>query len=371
MPRTPFLPALAGVAVLGLAMVVAGSTSATAAQTATTISGPVGLGTAATFGVLGGAAVTNTGPSVIGGDLGVSPGTSITGFPPGIASVPQTAVVSAQAQADTGTAYDVAASLSPTTSGLTDLVGLTLVPGVYSGGDLSLSGTLTLAGSASSVWVFQAASTLITSSASSILMTGGASSCNVFWQVGSSATLGTASTMVGTVMAMASITSATGTTVQGRLLARTGAVTLDDTTIIQPAGCTTAAGTVATSPTITSTTVPGATVGAPFAFRLAAVGTGPTTFAVAGGVLPTGVSLNSATGAITGTPMTAGVFTSTVTAANGVAPAASMTVQITVTALLAETGTTTPAAAPFALASVLAGFVLVLLPRSRRRATRH
>lgn len=360
--------ALGGVAaVLGLGLVLGTPNSASAV---TSIDGPVGLGTAAAFGVLGASEVTNTGPSSIAGDLGVSPDTSITGFPPGtFGGTLHADLVAAQAQADTTTAYDVAASLSPTSTGLTDLVGLNLAPGVYSGGALTLSGTLQLTGSATSVWVFQAASSLITSSGSTIVMSGGASGCNVFWKVGSSATLGTSSTLYGTVMALASISSGTSTTVNGRLLARTGAVTLDDTTVNLPTGCA-SAGTVNSSPTITSGTPPAAPLDTPYSFALSATGSGITSFQITGGALPPGLSLDSATGLITGTPTRAGTFSVTVTADNGIGPAASASYQILVGALLAATGTTTTTVAPLALGAVLLGSVLAA-SRLRRGSPRH
>ncbi len=224
-PRPVFFrPALIALTGIGLAAsLVAVTTSA--ASAATVIDGPVDLGTAATYGVLGASAVTNTGPTVVNGELGVSPGTSITGFgaaPNGVVTgtVHQTDAAAAQAQQDTTTAYDVAASLTPTRTGLTELNGLSLTPGVYSGGALQLAdtGALTLAGSAESVWVFQAASTLTIGSGTRITITGGASSCNVFWQVGSSATIGTGAQFQGTVLAQQSVTATTGATVQGRLL---------------------------------------------------------------------------------------------------------------------------------------------------------
>jgi hypothetical protein len=246
-----------------------------------------------------------------------------------------------------------------------------LTPGVYSGGALTLSGDVTLDGSASSVWVFQAATTLVTSSGSEVKLTGGASSCNVFWQVATSATLGTSSTMVGTVMALASISSGTGTTVSGRLLARTGAVTLDDTSLTLPSGCTAPDGTVTSSPTITSGTPTDATLGTPYSFTLAARGTGITTFQVTGGALPTGLSLDSTSGMITGTPTRAGTFTATVTADNGVGPAASASYSIVVRALLAATGSTGTTAAPFALGGVVVGLCLLLSRRRPGRSPRH
>lgn len=370
-PRTRRGPGLFALAAVTSAVAVGlALTTSSPASAATTIDGPVGLGTAASFGVLGASAVTNTGPSSIDGDLGVSPDTSITGFPPGtFGGTLHADVVAAQAQADTGTAYDVAASLSPTSTGLTDLVGMNLGPGVYSGGALTLSGTLQLTGSATSVWVFQAASSLITSSGSNIVMSGGASGCNVFWKVGSSATLGTGSTLYGTVMSLASISSGTGTTVNGRLLARTGAVTLDDTTVNLPTGCA-AAGTVTASPTITSGTPATVPLDAPYSFAVTATGTGVMAFQVTGGGLPPGLTLDSATGLISGTATQAGTFAVTVTADNGIGPAASADYQLVVAAVLAATGTTSTAVAPLALGAVLLGIVLVA-SRLRRGSPRH
>jgi len=313
---------------LGAALVPAGAATAD-----TTIDGPVDLGTATPYGVLGASTVTNTGTSVIGGDLGLSPGTSITGFPPGVVlgTVHPTDPVAAQAQSDLTTAYNVAASLTPSTTGLSDLVGLSLIPGVYSGSTLSLSGDLTLAGTATSVWVFQAASTLVTGSASRIILTGGATACNVFWQVGSSATLGTASEFAGTIMANQSITATTSATVTGRLLADNGAVTLDSNVITAPTGCA-PAGTVSTSPTFTSS-APTATgvVGTPYTSGVTTTASPTATYTVTGS-LPAGLTLNPTTGAITGTPTTPGTFTFTVVASNGVTPDASATYSIVVAA---------------------------------------
>ncbi|VVJ21795.1 Uncharacterised protein [Amycolatopsis camponoti] len=252
------LCATASTLVLGLAI---GVPQAVAAEA------PVGLGTAGSYSVLGGQAVTNTGPSTLAGDLGVSPGTAITGFPPGTAAGATHAgdAVSGQAQSDLVVAYDDAAGRAPTANVAGDLVGQTLVGGVYkSTGPLALSGTLTLDGQGTSgtVWIFQVASTLITASSSRVALINGAQACNVFWQVGSSATLGTNSDFVGTIMALTSITVTTGTTVAGRALARNGQVSLDDNTFTTP-GCapnpTTTPGTTGTttpSPTTDTTTPP-------------------------------------------------------------------------------------------------------------------
>lgn len=205
---------------------------------------PVGLGTATSFAVLAGSTVTNTGPSVISGSLGVDPGTSVVGFPPGVVdngSIHATDAAAAQAQADTTTAYNDAAGRGPAAAITSDLGGQTLVAGVYSGPTLALTGTPTLnaEGDPNAVFVLQTSSTLITASSSVVALSNGASACNVFWQVGSSATLGTGSTMVGTVLALTSITAQTNAGVTGRLMARNDAVTLDTNVISVPSCATT------------------------------------------------------------------------------------------------------------------------------------
>jgi hypothetical protein len=338
----------------GLGLIIAAGMlwPAGAAQAALTIDGPVDLGTSAPFGILGASTVTNTGPSVVNGDVGVSPGTSITGFggtPDGTftGALHQTDATAAGAQNDVTTAYNAAASLTPTTSGLAELDGLSLTPGVYAGGALSLAdnGVLTLAGSASSVWVFQASSTLILGSASRIVVTGGANSCNVFWNVGSSATLGTTSQFVGTILAKESITANTGATIAGRLFANTAAVTLDTNVVTVPTDCA-AAGTVDTtdSPAFTSGTPPTATVGTPYTFTVTTTGTPAPTYTVSEGDLPAGLTLDGVTGEITGTPTTTGSTTFTITATNGNAP--SVSAQYEVTTEAAAVTPPVPSAAP-------------------------
>ena len=218
---------------------------------------PVGLGTVGTYSVLGGQAVSNTGPSILGGNLGVSPGTSTTGFPPGIYGGTRHAAdaQAAQAQSDLLIAYDDAAGRAPTAGVAGDLVGRTLTAGVYnSSGPLALSGTLTLDGQGdpNAVFIFQIASTLITASASSVTVLNGAQACHVYWQVGTSATLGTTSSFKGTIMALTSIAVTTGTVVEGRALARNGEVTLNNNVFTMP-GCNTG---TETPPTTAPTTAP-------------------------------------------------------------------------------------------------------------------
>nr|ALG05172.1 ice-binding protein [bacterium] len=349
-----------------------GLSSASPAVAATTISGPVNLGTAAPFAVLAGSTVTNTGTSVLTGNVGISPGTAVTGFPPGVlnGTISSADTVADKAKSDLTTAYNVAASLTPKTSGLTDLVGKSLVPGVYSGGALSLSGTLTLTGSANSVWVFQAASTLITGSASNIIINGGASACNVFWKVGTSATLGSGSNFTGTILANKSITANTTASITGRLLARTGAVTLDTNTISKPTNCVALSGAVATSPTITSGTPPTPHLDTEYSFRVIATGTPAPTFSVSAGTLPPGLSLNASTGVISGTPTKSGTYNFTITARNGTAPSSSRSYSLTVSASLALTGVDPGPSLTLGGSLIAAGLALYLLRRRRTPAHR-
>jgi hypothetical protein len=198
---------------------------------------PVDLGTAASFAVLAGAGVTNTGPTVITGDLGTSPSPAVTGFPPGTVhgAIHKADAVALQAQQDLTTAYNDAAGRTPVTTIATELGGKTLKPGVYNSASTTfqITGTLTLdaQGDPNSVFIFQMGSTLITASGSKVSFLGGAQACNVFWQVGSSATLGTNSNFTGNILALTSIQVQTGVTMDGRVLARNASVTLDDDVI--------------------------------------------------------------------------------------------------------------------------------------------
>jgi hypothetical protein len=238
----------AGYALLALGPVAAAGAIALiiTSQAAVAATAPVGLGTADSFAVLAGTTVTNTGPSTVSGDLGVSPGTAVTGFPPGIVSngtIHSADGVAAGAQSDLTTAYNDAAGRSPTANVPAFIgAGQTLAPGVYkASSSLDVGGSLTLdaGGDPNAVFIFQAPSTLVTDSASSVILTNGAQACNVFWQVGSSATLGTNSAFTGSILALTSISVNTGDTIAGRALARNGAVTLDDDSITAPACSTT------------------------------------------------------------------------------------------------------------------------------------
>ncbi|WP_062137831.1 ice-binding family protein [Demequina aestuarii] len=387
--RTPLLAA----AVLGLAATLLLGTGGPASA-ATVLDGPVNLGTAATYGVLATSEITNTGPSVVNGDLGLSPGTAITGFegaPDGVVNgtVHQTDAEAAQAQDDATTAYTIAASLSPTQTGVGELNGLSLTPGVYTGGELALAGAgiLTLEGAADSVWVFQASSTLTIGGASQIVITGGANACNVFWQVGSSATIEGAAAFQGTILAAASVTAVTGASVEGRLIALDGAVTLDTNDITAPTGCP-APGTVSEvfAPTITSGAPTDATAGTPYEFTVTAEGTPTPTFTLTG-ELPAGLTFDEDTGVISGTPTSPGTTTFTVTAANGTTPDESATYTITVEAPapegavaaaaasdagvvegaeLAATGPVTPGLVPVAIALITGGVALAVISERRR-----
>ncbi len=198
-----------------------------------------GLGSAASYTVLAGSAITNTGATNITGDVGVSPGTAITGLPvsqPTGGTIHAGDAVAAQAKADLATAYASLAGMpcTVTMSGV-DLGGQTLGPGVYCfASSAGLTGTLNLDahGDANAVFVFQIGSTLTTAGGSSVILSNGAQIGNVWWQIGSSATLGIASAMQGSLLAHTSITLTTGASVEGRALASGGAVTMDTNSLV-------------------------------------------------------------------------------------------------------------------------------------------
>jgi hypothetical protein len=240
------------------------------ATTAGAAQATVGLGTASSFAVLAGSGITNTGATTITGDVGTFPTPAETGF----GSITLKGVndagnsVTQGAKHDLVTAYNDATGRKPVSTIPTELGGSTLSGGVYdsAAGTFGITGTLTLngKGDATTVFIFDAASTFITASSSKIVLENGAQACNVFWVVGSSETLGTNSSLVGTTLALTSITLDTGARVSGRELARNGAVTMDANTITVPicsasAPTTTAPATTTTTVKPTTTTTPATT----------------------------------------------------------------------------------------------------------------
>jgi hypothetical protein len=328
-PRSAY-DRLSSVLVVGMAatvLVLVGAAFAPAASAAQTVQ----LGTAAPFAVLAGTAVTDVPTSSITGDVGLSPaaGTNYSGLtqaqvtgtiystngtgPAGNVDDP---ALLTTAQNDLTTAYVEAAGQPPTTTftaGDNQLGGQTLTPGVYAFGhaataNITAASPLTLngEGDTNAVFVFQASSDLVTASNSVVQLENGAQACNVFWQVGSSATLDSGSTFVGTIMALTSDTLDTGATVQGRVLARNGAVTLDANTITTPSTCnTTTSTTTTTSPTATTTAPTGATGSTAGTSSTAGAGGTGSTAGSTGGVVTTG-STTSGGEAATGTGSAAG-----------------------------------------------------------------
>jgi hypothetical protein len=345
------------VTTVAIAFVIAiGAIAGTAANAA--IVPTVGLGTAANFSVLAYSKVENTGPTTINRDVGIHPGalTAVTGFPPGIVagSIHAADAIALQAKNDLGTAYTDAANRSFTTQGA--LGGVTLVGGVYRLGSLTtdLTGDLTLngEGNPNSVWIFQSPSTLITASASRVLLINGASPCNVFWQVSSSATLGTGSFFVGTILAHTSITVTTGVTVDGRTLADTAAVTLDTDTFFS-SSCNT----LPVPPTRPPfTIVPGATA-TPVPSPMTTFTPAP---AVTATVAPTATPIATAASSVT--PTTAPTA-APIAAVPTAAPAA-----VAGTQGLPSTSTNDPAGPLTMLGVALTGIGILLL---RGRPSRH
>ena len=279
---------------------------------------PVPLGTAGSFAVLAGAGVTSTGNTVVNGNLGTSPTLSVTGFGPGIvingAMYKGVGTLAGTAQNDLTTAYVNAAGRAcpgPPLPG--DIGGTVIFPGVYcSASSVGITGTVTLNGNGNpnAVFIFQMGSTLTTAANNSnVNLIGGAQASNVFWQVGSSATLGTSTIFNGTIMAQASVSVNTGAVLNGRALARTGAVTLQGNAMTVPAAPPAGGG---PGPLSVTCSFPSGQVGVAYSSFLVATGGTPAyTYSIAGGSLPTGLTLNPSTGAIAGTPTAAGTFSDT------------------------------------------------------------
>jgi hypothetical protein len=225
-----------------LALVCATTTLVVVARPpgASAVTQPVPLGTAASYAVLAGTTVTNTGLTTVNGDLGVSPGTAVTGFPPGQlnGTLHSNDGPAMQAHSDLVIAYDDAVARTTTDTVAGELGGTTRTAGVYGSvsGTFNIAGTVTLdaQGDPNAVFIFKAVSTVITAASSAVDLVNGAQSCNVFWQVGSSATLGANSTLRGSLLAFTSITVGAGLLVDGRAMAINGAVTMDTDTITRP-----------------------------------------------------------------------------------------------------------------------------------------
>ena len=283
------------------------------------------LGAAQSFAVLAATTVTSTGPSSMTGDVGVSPGSAVTGFPPATfvsGSIHSADAAAAAAQTSALNAYNNLTGQACTTD-LTgqDLGGKTLTAGVYCfASSAGLTGILTLdaQNNANAVFIFKMGSTITTASASSVVMINGGSLCNVFWQVGSSATLGTTTSFAGNILALTSITMTTGVSLAGRAIALNGAVTMDTNAVT----ATCLAGPpppVCPAIALAPATLPGGTVGAAYSQTIVGSGgTAPYTFAVTAGAIPAGLSLTAA-GVLAGTPTAAGApsFTIRGTDANG------------------------------------------------------
>jgi len=294
--RSTYSGTRVGLGALGvgaLAFITLVAFSSDTALAATTLN----LGSAASYAVVAGSTITNTGASVITGSVGLFPGTVISGFPPGTVSGATNAAnaASLSAQSASTAAYLVAAGDTPTASVAGGILGgTTLTPGVYHAPTMSLTGALTLngGGDSSAVFIIQSDSTLITASNSSVVLEGHAQACNVFWQVGSSATLGTATTFMGTILALTSVALNTGASVVGRVMAQTGAVTLDDNAITLPSigtvCATPPATTTTTVPATTTTTVPATTTTTIPATTTTTVPATTATTKVAGTILPVG-----------------------------------------------------------------------------------
>ena len=342
---------LAVVALVGLAAVMRGDATSG-------IGTAPSLGVADSFGVLGASGVSNTGPSTVVGDLGVSPGTAVVGFPPGIVvgAIHVADAVAAQAQADAATAYTNLAGQA-CDSDLTgqDLGGLTLVAGVYCFDTSAfLTGILTLdaEGDPEAVFVFQIGSTLITAPGSSVLLINDGQDCNVFWQVGSSATLDTTTSFIGNILALASITLNTGTLLSGRAIASTEAVTMDSSAVVRSqcadAPTVTATGTWTNTATSTATNTPTSSptqtppssptpspTGSPIATGTSASTPSPTSS-------PAATGTSASTPSPTASPATTGTSSTTPTATTMSSATRTSTPSRTPTSTRTQTPTRTP-----------------------------
>ena len=229
----------------------------------------VDVGTASSFALLAGTGISNTGSSVITGNIGSFSTTTITGFPPGVLTAGSINhagdSVTQGAKTDLTTAFGDAAGRTPVTTVATELGSTTKNAGVYNSlsGTFGITGALTLdaQNDPSAVFIFKTASTLVTAAGSTVVLTGGAQACNVFWEIGSSATLGANSILKGSMLVFTSATLTTGAAVEGRILARNGAVTLDTNIVTTPTCAATPTPTPSptATPSSSSTATPTAT----------------------------------------------------------------------------------------------------------------
>lgn len=320
--------------------------------------GPIEFGTAGAYSVLAGSGVSNTGSSVLGGSLGSSPTGTLSGFPPGLVGGATHAAdpEALQAKADLTAAYNDAASRGPATPLVTELGGRTLLPGTYSGATFGITGTLTLdaLGDPDAVFVLQTPSTLITATDSAVVLAGEADPCNVYWQSAESVTLGTGTDFVGTVLAEVSITATTGASVQGRLLARTGAVTLDTNAISLP----TCDAVPTTTTTTTTTEAPTSTTEAPASTTSTTEAPSTTTTEAL-----TQITVGQAGPTVPDTTSTTLVLAST----SSVPETVTTTPDIT-TGTLARTGTDTGRTVAIGVLSIVLGGLLLSASRRQARA---
>jgi hypothetical protein len=312
---------VASVAAIGLLIALPGN-----AQAAAT---PIPLGNADPFVVLAGQTITNTGTTTINGDIGISPGSSLTGGPPlmvlhGTSHVADPVALGAQAAL--GTAFDNAAGQTPATAIPSELGGSTLVPGIYSSGVFTITNTLTLdaGNNPNAVFVFQSAATLNAAAGSRVNLINGASPCNVFWLVRSSATLETTANFSGNILALTDVHLRTGATVQGRALARNGEITLDANTITRPAcGATPTPPVIAAPGAPTGVTVTPGNGQAVVSWTPSVSGGAATSFTVTAS--PGGMSVTTTGTTATVTGLTNGTsYTFTVTATNSAGTAVSV-----------------------------------------------
>ena len=320
-------------------LAMAAGLTAAALLSSTTPASAQSLGAAATSAVQASAGVTAAGGggTSVNGNVGSSPSASITGFPPAVVVPPfilhlnDGFAVAAQASVDS--LFVSLTSGACATNPVTQMNGVTFAPGIHCFGaatpaDLASGGTVTLNGAG--VYIFRVGSALTANVGSNVVLTGGADACNVFWQVGSSATLNGVS-FPGNVVSQASVTLGTGAALTGRALARTGSVSLSGTNTV--GGCS-AAPPPCPAITLSPATLPNGVIAVPFSQTITASGgVAPYTFTVTAGSLPPGPLTLTAAGVLSGTPTTAGSFTFTIrgTDANGCFGESNYTITVTAT----------------------------------------